>query len=93
VVGEELRETGKNLQSVGGAMSQVGSVFASISGGVQYLLAALASAGLTQTQAMVIVGVLFLISFIAVLKFIVLITKLLIVGLIVWVVLSILGIL
>jgi hypothetical protein len=88
-----LNQTAQDLSAGAGALSQIASIFANISYWIAIGIGFLTGLGLTQTQAYVVVGIVFLIAFLSVLKFLGLVTKILIVLLILWVFASIVGLL
>ena len=74
-----------------GTLGKIGSVFGNISHGIGSVILFLEGLGLTSTQAYVVIGLLALIALLFVFKFLAIITKVLIVVLILWVVVSIVG--
>ena len=88
---ENISKTVETVSKLGGVIDQIAAVFSGIGGGVSNAMAVLGGLGLGPLQTKVVIAVLFLISFLVVLKFLKIVTKLLIFGLIVWVIVSLTG--
>ena len=88
---EDIGKTAESISRIGSVIDKITALFSGIGGGVSKTMAVLGALGLGPLQTKVVIAVLFLISFLVVLKFMKIVTKLLIFGLIVWVVASLTG--
>ena len=88
---EQINETVESVKTVSGFIGKFAALLGSISLGVTKAMNFLAALGLSPLQTKIVIVVLFLIAFLAVLRFLRIVTKLLIFGLIAWVVASLVG--
>ncbi len=93
MVFKEINQTAENVHKVSGFLDKVLAVFGGISAGVGKAIVFMNSIGMSNTEAYAVIAIIALLSFLGVLKFMKIITKLLIFGLVIFVLASLLGLL
>lgn len=81
----------KNLGAIAAVLTKIGSIFGSIAHYLGVFKGGLVNIGLTSGQSNIIIAIVILIAFLFLLKFLGGLTKILIIVLVIWVLVSIIG--